>query len=198
MRKRSCVHIRSYTSDQHKSFNANQWPRDFSRHLRKKKRDFPSFSPSLFFLKVSNRWVHKLQKKSEGRGSQRGVIGDGLTDGRNPPLFFKNDFAMPHYTPPPQKKNPFKKEVQKKKCNCTYPVIMLYAIRLNQSRIPRSGCVIYLFIFSFSESQKENGVCTCQRGGRENRNVISGWTLSGPTCCPTRPSPIDGQLFFLT
>lgn len=50
LRKRSCVHIRSYTSDQHKSFNANQWPRDFSRHLRKKKKRFPVFFSLSFFF----------------------------------------------------------------------------------------------------------------------------------------------------
>lgn len=54
-----------------------------------KKKRFPVFfSLSFFFLKSAIDGFTNFKKKSEGRGSQRGVIGDGLTDGRNPPLFF--------------------------------------------------------------------------------------------------------------
>lgn len=56
------------------------------------------------------------KKKSEGRGSQRGVIGDGLTDGRNPPLFFFKWLCHAYYptTLPPPPKIRLKKKSKKK------------------------------------------------------------------------------------
>jgi hypothetical protein len=41
---------------------------------------------------LSRNWGKKKAEKSEGRGPQRGVIGDELTDGRKKPSSFFSPF----------------------------------------------------------------------------------------------------------
>lgn len=199
MRKRSCVHIRSYTSDQHKSFNANQWPRDFSRHLRKKKEISRLFLPLFFFFKVSNRWVHKLQKKKWRAWFTEGCNWRWVNRWKEPSSLFLKWLCHAYYpTTLPPKKIRLKKKSKKK--SVIVRIRSLCCMRygwIKAGYLGQGVLFIYLFFLSLNR-RKRTGCVRSERGGRENRNVISGWTLSGPTCCPTRPSPIDGQLFFLT
>jgi len=63
-----------------------------SRHLQKKK------SLSLFKVAAAiyiDGFQEIGEKKSEGRGPRRGVIGDELTDGKKPSSFFSLKMTLP-------------------------------------------------------------------------------------------------------